>query len=249
MTANEGAYVGRIRGKVAIVTGGGKGIGRSTAELLAEEGATVVVGDVEEPEPFTQPSVEVERLDVSRLEDWERAVETVVARHGRIDVLFNNAGLVGSYEPIDAIALDDWERILGINLMGVFYGMRTVIPVMRRGGGGSIVNASSIWGLVGAPGVAAYQASKGAVATLTKNAAMSYVGDGIRVNSVHPGIIDTPMITAQDAEVTAAVVDATPMRRLGTPRDIAYAVLYLASDESSFVTGAELVVDGGYTAQ
>jgi 3alpha(or 20beta)-hydroxysteroid dehydrogenase len=238
---------------VALITGAGRGIGAASARRLASEGARVVLADVDEP-GAEETADEIQaaggeaaarHLDVTDEEQTRAFAASAVERFQGVDVLFNNAGLVGSYEPIDSIALADWERILGINLMGVFYGMRLVIPVMQRAGGGSIVNVSSIWGLVGAAGVSAYQASKGAVATLTKNAAMSYVGDGIRVNSVHPGIIDTPMIAAQDAEVTAAVVEATPMKRLGNARDVAYAVLYLASDESSFVNGQDLSVDGG----
>jgi NAD(P)-dependent dehydrogenase (short-subunit alcohol dehydrogenase family) len=235
--------------KVALVTGGSRGIGRATAELFAEEGATVVVGDKDEPEPFANPAIEWDRLDVTKLDDWTRVVEAAVGRHGRIDVLFNNAGLVGSYDDIHSIPLEAWQHVVDVNLNGVFYGMRTLIPVMQRAGGGSIINVSSIWGIVGADGVSAYQASKGAVRTLTKNAAITYVADGIRVNSVHPGLISTPMIAAQDAAVTDAVIEATPMKRAADPREVAYGVLFLASDESSFVTGAELPIDGGYTAQ
>jgi NAD(P)-dependent dehydrogenase (short-subunit alcohol dehydrogenase family) len=237
----------RLDGKIAIVTGGARGIGRATAELFASEGATVVVGDVDVSAAFDSARISAEQLDVTDEQSWQRLVAGVIEREGRIDVLMNNAGGVGSYEPIDTIALDDWRRIVDLNQTGTFLGIRAVVPHMRRAGRGSIINVSSIWGLAGAIGVAAYTASKGAVTQMSKNAALSYVGDGIRVNSLHPGIIETPMIAAQDEAITAAVVAATPMKRLGRAIEIAYGALFLASDESSFMTGAQLVIDGGYT--
>jgi 3alpha(or 20beta)-hydroxysteroid dehydrogenase len=237
----------RLEDKVALVTGGGMGIGRAIAELFAEEGAIVIVGDVIQPEPFQHVNVIAKQLDVSKLEQWQHLVDEVVAEHGKIDVLVNNAGLVGSYLPIDEIALEDWNRVIDINQNGVFYGMRTVVPMMQKQQNGSIVNVSSIWGIVGTSGVSAYQASKAAVRMMSKNAALSYVRDGIRVNSLHPGLVETPMIARQDSDTTAAVVAATPMGRAANPKEIAYAALFLASDEASFITGAELAVDGGYT--
>lgn len=239
----------RLEGKVAIVTGGAQGIGRACAELFAEEGAQVVVADVQQPEPALADGVSFVRLDVMLAESWREAVQRIIETHGRIDVLVNNAGGVGSYEPLDTIAIEEWDRVVALNLTGSFLGVRTVVPHMRATGGGSIILVSSIWGIVGAAGVSAYTASKGAVCLLAKNAALSYVGDSIRVNSLHPGIVDTPMIARQAREVTQAVVDATPMKRSGRPRELAYGALFLASDESCFMTGAELVIDGGYTAQ
>lgn len=239
----------RLHDKVAIVTGGARGIGRATAELFSEEGALVIVADLSLDEPFGDERIEFVEHDVTDEASWKSLVDHVTDRHGRIDVLFNNAGTVGSYDSIDTISLEDWRRVLDLNIDGVFLGVRSVIPIMKAQGGGSIINTSSIWGIASAAGVSAYTASKGAVRLLSKNVALSYVDEGIRCNSVHPGIIATPMIAAQDDEITADVVAATPMKRLGNPRELAYGVLFLASDESSFMTGAELVIDGGYTAQ
>src|SRR4051794_31951780 len=173
---------GRMQGKLVIVTGGSRGIGRASAELFAEEGATVVVADISEPEAFRTPAISFSRLDVTSEDEWRGLVDSVLAKHGHIDVLMNNAGTVGSYESIDTIAIDDWERVVALNQTGPFLGMRTVIPAMRANGGGTIVNVSSMWGIVSTPGVAAYTASKGAVRLMSKNAALSFVGDGIRVN-------------------------------------------------------------------
>ena len=237
----------RLSGKVAIVSGGAQGIGRAIAELFAAEGCVVIAGDIAQPEPFEGDVTAVD-LDVTNEASWREVVDGVVDQYGRVDALVNNAGGVGSYEPIDSIELDDWHAIIDLNLTGSFLGVRTVVPHMRSAGSGSIVNVSSIWGIAGAAGVDAYTASKGAVRLMSKNAALSYVDNGIRVNSLHPGIIATPMIAAQDPSITDAVVDATPMKRLGQPIEIAYGALFLVSDESSFMTGSELVIDGGYTA-
>jgi NAD(P)-dependent dehydrogenase (short-subunit alcohol dehydrogenase family) len=239
----------RLDGKIAVVTGGCRGIGRATAELFAREGATVIAADVSEAEPFVGRNIEFRRLDVTSPDGWGVFVVALDDQYGRIDVLMNNAGTVGSYDALDTIPLSDWERVVALNQTGPFLGMRFVVPIMRRNGGGSIINVSSIWGIAGAAGVSAYVATKGAVRMMSKNAALSFVDDHIRVNSLHPGIIETPMIAAQDATITEGVVNTTPMRRMGRPEEIAYGALFLACDESSYMTGAELVIDGGYTAQ
>lgn len=237
----------RLQGKVVLITGAAKGIGAATAELFASEGATVYAADIAEPASPSDGIVPV-TLDVTDAEAWREVVARIVAEAGRIDVLMNNAGIVKHYGGIADLSLTEWNEVIAVNQTGPFLGMHHVIPVMQRQGSGSIINVSSIWGIAGAAGVAAYTASKGAVRLMSKNAALTYVGDGIRVNSLHPGIVETPLIAAQDAEVTADVVEVTPMKRLGKPREIAYGALFLASDESSYMTGAELVIDGGYTA-
>jgi NAD(P)-dependent dehydrogenase (short-subunit alcohol dehydrogenase family) len=238
----------RLNDKVAIVTGGASGIGRATAELFAREGATVYAADLGDPGFATGGPVWLEH-DVTSLGSWEQAVERVTSEDETIDVLMNNAGAVGSYDSLVDIDVDRWHAVISLNQTAVFYGMRSVIPKMLEVGRGSVINVSSIWGIVGAAGVSAYQASKGAVRLMSKNAAMTYAERGVRVNSLHPGIIATPMIAGQAAEITAAIVDATPMKRQGLPEEVAAGALFLASDESSFMTGAELVIDGGYTAQ
>lgn len=239
----------RLEGKIALVTGAAGGIGRATAERFAEEGAVVYAADIKASEPYDSDSITFVQLDVTDLSQWEKVVADIVAQHGRIDVLFNNAGIVKAYEPVTEIPLEDWNLVVDVNLNGVFYGCRTVVPVMVANGGGSIINTSSIWGIAGAGGVAAYTASKAAVRSLSKNVALSYIKEGVRCNSLHPGLIDTPLIDAQDADVTAGVLAMVPLGRLGSPREIANGVLFLASDESSYMTGAELVLDGGYTTQ
>jgi len=237
----------RLKGKVALITGGARGIGRATVELFAREGAVVHVGDLDFPAPFEGKGIVTHKLDVTSADQWKAVVDAVIKAEGKIDILFNNAGTVKSYAGIAEISIEDWDRVIAINQTGPFLGMRTVIPHMKKSGGGSIINTSSIWGKVGAGGVSAYTASKAAVSHMSKNAALTYVGDNIRVNSLHPGIIDTPMIAAQDKAITDAIVAITPMKRLGRPEEIANGALFLASDESSYMTGAELVIDGGYT--
>lgn len=238
----------RLASKVALITGGARGIGRATVELFAQEGAKVHACDLSFGEEFTAPSIFQHRLDVTDFGNWKEVVETIIKQDGRIDILFNNAGTVLSYAGIAEISIEDWNKVIAVNQTGPFYGMKAVIPHMKAAGGGSIINTSSIWGIAGAAGVSAYTASKAAVRHMSKNAALTYVADGIRVNSIHPGIIHTPMIEAQDPGITDMIVGITPMKRLGRPEEIAYGALFLASDESSYMTGAELVIDGGYTA-
>lgn len=161
----------------------------------------------------------------------------------------NNAGIVFNYGQILDTSLADWNKVIGVNLTGSFLGMQAVLPAMRKARSGSIVNFSSIWGNVGVPGAAAYNAAKGGVRNMTKNAAVSYAPDNVRVNSVHPGLIRTPLVTAQSEEMNNGIISNTPMGRMGTPEEVAQCCLFLASDDSSFVTGSELVVDGGYLAQ
>jgi NAD(P)-dependent dehydrogenase (short-subunit alcohol dehydrogenase family) len=249
----------RLGGKVALISGGARGMGAVEARLFAAQGAKVVLGDVLEAEARV---VETEireaggeavavRLDVRSEADWKNAVDTTVSRFGKLDVLVNNAG-VGGPGRVETVTLEEWNRVMDINATGVFLGTRMVIPPMRRAGGGSIVNISSQLGLVGVDNSSPqYQASKGAVRLLTKATAIQYAKDRIRANSVHPGPIVTPMTEARrkDAEAYRLTVSRIPLGRYGEPEEVAYGVLYLASDESSFVTGAELVIDGGWTAQ
>jgi NAD(P)-dependent dehydrogenase (short-subunit alcohol dehydrogenase family) len=234
----------RLAGKVAIVTGAASGIGHAIATMFAEEGAIVYAADIAEGK--FDKTVHAAKLDVSKEDQWKDLAARVKKEQGKLHILVNNAGIVGTYDPIDTVSMDDYNRIIAINQTGVFLGMRHSVPLMKETGSGSIINISSIWGLVGAPGVSPYQASKGAVTVMTKNAAMTYAPT-IRANSIHPGIIWTPLIERQDPAISQSLVDVTPLKRMGQPKEIAYAALFLASDEASYVTGAQLVVDGGYT--
>ena len=238
----------RLQGKVVLVTGAASGIGHAVTELFAREGASVIASDIASAEPAYSEGVEVMRLDVTSESDWATAVNAIVKQHGRLDVLINNAGII-AYEPLDALGIEAWMRMIAVDQTGVFLGMREAVRVMRRQRSGSIVNISSIWGSAAVAGAHAYHAAKGAVRNMSKNAAMTYVAAGIRVNSVYPGFIHTPLTDAQAPELNEAVIASTPMKRGGTPLEVAYGCLFLASDEASYVTGAELVVDGGYLAQ
>jgi NAD(P)-dependent dehydrogenase (short-subunit alcohol dehydrogenase family) len=224
---------------------------------MAREGAAVVLGDVLEEEG-RQTEAEIAEaggralfvpLDVTCEEDWLRVVQAAVASYGKLDVLVNNAG-ISNRARLEETSIEAWDRVMAVNAKGVFLGTKAAIPAMRKAGGGSIVNISSIYGLVGSEGSGAYHASKGAVRLFTKATAIQYAGDGIRANSVHPGFVDTPLTAQFHAlpGVRENRLSRTPLGRLAGPEDIAPGILYLASDESSFVTGSELVIDGGMTA-
>ena len=238
----------RLSGKVVLVTGAASGIGHAVCTLFAREGATVFASDIAPPAAPYGDGVETLTLDVTSEADWARAVDTVVEKTGRLDVLINNAGII-AYEPLDELDIQAWNQMIAVDQTGVFLGMREAVRVMRRQKAGSIVNISSIWGSSAVAGAHAYHAAKGAVRNMSKNAAMTYVGDGIRVNSVHPGFIHTPLTDAQAPDLNRLVIASTPMKRGGTPLEVAYGCLFLACDEASYVTGAELVIDGGYLAQ
>ncbi len=251
--------MGRLDGKVALISGGARGQGAVEARLFVREGAAVVFGDIRDDDGKT---VEAEiraaggaaiyvRLDVTREADWRAAVATAVQTYGKLSVLVNNAGILFRSK-IEETSEDDWDRIMAVNVKGVFLGTKCAIPAMRRAGGGSIINISSTAGLVGSPGeTAAYTATKGAVRLFTKATAIQHAKDNIRCNSVHPGPIATDMIkdVLENRALWEQRLRRLPMGRAGTPEDVAYGVLYLASDESSYVTGSELVIDGGTTAE
>ena len=236
----------RFWGQVSIVTGAAQGIGLATARRLAAEGARVFAFDISEPTEIID-GLQWIHCDVTSQEQWQEAVERVVAQAGPIDILVNNAGGVGSYDELADISTADWDRVIMLNQSSVFYGMQAVLPSMIERSAGSIVNVSSMWGIIGTAGVAAYQASKGAVTMMTKNAAATYASRGVRVNSVHPGFIWTPMTVAQDADISKGLVDKTPMARAGLASEVAASIAFLASEDASFVTGVQLLVDGGFT--
>jgi NAD(P)-dependent dehydrogenase (short-subunit alcohol dehydrogenase family) len=247
---------GRLDGKVALISGAARGQGAVHAELFASEGASVVLGDILEKEVrFVADEIragggaaDAILLDVTRPEDWVAAVELTEETFGRLDVLVNNAGVIDEGGAVDE-NLEAWQRVIAVNQTGMFLGMKHAVPAMRRTGGGSIINVSSTLGVVGADDYIAYQASKGAVRQMTRSAALSYVKDGIRVNTICPGFIETPMTDELEDEIRDHDIGMTPMGRAGKPIEVSYAVLFLASDESSFMTGSDLVVDGGYLAQ
>lgn len=253
----------RVQGKVAIVTGAASGIGRATAGLLAREGGSVLLTDLNEADGHAAAEAinaagreaAFVRHDVSDEASWISVVDGLMSRTGRLDVLVNNAGVSGGLRTIAETTLDDWRACLSVNLDGVFLGVKHGARAMRQSGGGSIINISSVLGMIGMPQAAAYAASKGGVRLLTKAAAMEFAakGDNIRVNSVHPGFIRTPMTKARDAsreaEWEAFMRSMQPTGEIGDPSDIAEGILHLASDASRFMTGSELVVDGGITAR
>lgn len=252
--------MGRLDGKTALISGGARGMGATEARLFAQEGARVVIGDILDGEG-NATAAEIRaagglcaftRLDVASEADWQLAVGVAVSRYGRLDILVNNAGIGGVGSAVEDTALADWRRVMDINAKGVFLGTKAAIPAMQDGGGGSIINISSQLGIVGTDNSSAqYQASKGAVRILTKSTAIQHAADGIRANSVHPGPVVTPMTEGRraDPDTYALMRSRIPLGRFARPEEIAYAVLYLASDESAFVTGSEVVVDGGWVAQ
>ena len=252
----------RLEGKVAIITGAAGGIGLSAAQLFAQEGATTILADVSS-EGVERAAADIRgtggaasamALDVSSPDAWSELVDHVIKEHGRVDVLVNNAGIQLPRTLLDA-TLDEWNAVMGVNVTGTWLGMKYVIPHMQSQGGGSIVNLSSIAGIVGGAsdgGAAAYSASKGAVRSLTKHAAQWFAKDNIRVNSVHPGSVYTPMAAAtgmSKEELAGALLNEVPLPpHIGEPSDIGYGILYLASDEAKYVTGEELIIDGGWTS-
>ncbi len=251
----------KLRGKVALVTGGAAGIGRATSLLFAAEGAKVVVADVDEKggEQTAQMIrrrngvAAFMRADVSKASDAEKMVRFAVGSYGRLDILFNNAGIAGPDKPIHKLSEEDWDRVMNVNLKGVFLGSRYAVPQMIRQGGGVVINTASELGFVGSPGHPAYSASKGGVIALTKAMAVSLAKHNIRVNCVCPGATDTALLKdfakkARKKRELERIASEIPMKRLGRPEDIARAVLYLASDDSSYVTGTYILVDGGSTA-
>ncbi len=247
----------RLKDKVTIITGAASGIGKATAKLFAEHGAKVVVADIDK-EGGRQTVTDIKgkgkdgifvKTDVTIKNDTEQMVEKTVNTYGKLDILFNNAGIAMRL-PVAELLEDDWHRCLDVNLTGVFLCSKAAIPAMQKNGGGSIINMSSIYGIVGADVRAAYVASKGAVTNLTRGMALDYATDKIRVNCICPGFVETPLVAGvvKTPEEYQKLADKHPLRRLGQPEEIGYGALYLASDESAFVTGIALPIDGGYTA-
>lgn len=252
----------RLADKVAIVTGAAVGIGRSIALRLAEQGAKVAVLDLQSPQDVVE-QIQAQggvahgwQLDSSEAGPVEQVFAEVVETFGKLDILVNNAGISGADKPTHELSEDEWDRVIKVNVKGVFLCTKYAIPYLKRNGGGSIINLSSIYGLVGAADLPPYHASKGAVRLMSKNDALLYARDGIRVNSVHPGFIWTPLVeelaqrSPQGAAAFRQHLDSLhPIGHVGEADDIAHGVVYLASDEARFVTGSELVIDGGYTAR
>ncbi len=259
--------MGRVQGKVAIVTGGSTGLGRATCLLLAAEGATVAVTDIQDELGTAVAgeihkvggSAEYHRMDVTSEENVAGVCATVFERFGHVDILVNNAGITGAPKPTHEITVAEWDQILNVDARGPFLCTKHAVPYMIRGGGGSVVNISSVYGIVGGmdvPPPFLYHAAKGAVRLMTKSDALCYAKDKIRVNSIHPGWIWTPMLESVGKNATEGpeefhkrLLSHVPLGHYGDPVDVAYGVLYLASDESKFSTGTELVIDGGYIAQ
>ena len=240
--------------RVALVTGGASGIGRATADRLVADGVTVVIADIQDDAGEaavaelrgTGASATYVHLDVADEASWQQAVGAIERDHGRLDILVNNAG-IGDREPLEQTTLETYARVVAITQTSVFLGMKATAELLKQSGAGAVVNVSSIYGIRGGFGVSpGYAAAKGAVRTLTKNVAVLWATQGVRVNSIHPGFIDTPILGETDR---APLVAVTPMGRLGTPTEVAAAIVFLTSPAASFITGAELWVDGGYLAR
>ena len=251
--------MGRLDGKVALISGGARGQGAAEARMFAQEGAKVVIGDLLDTEGIAVAAEIAEaggdalyvHLDVTSEDDWREAIQATVSSFGKLNVLVNNAA-IWRRGRVEDTSVEDWDAIMDVNAKGVFLGTKLAIEEMRKAGGGSIINISSTAGLVGSPRSAAYNASKGAVRLFTKATAIQYGREGIRANSIHPGPIDTAMIRGiwqGDERSREESIARTALGRVGTVEDIAYGAMFLASDESSFMTGSELVMDGGITAQ
>ena len=251
--------MGRLEGKVALISGGAQGQGESEVRLFAKEGARIVFGDildakgkkVEAEINETGGVAKYVHLDVTDENDWNSAAKLLSKLYGKLDILVNNAGIAMAGKNLEEVTSEEWDRIQEVNSKGVFLGVKAALPYMKASGGGSIVNISSMAGIVGVPGISAYTASKGAVRLLTKSIAIEYGAHNIRCNSVHPGYIETEMISGllANSEAMTNRLAITPLGIFATAHDVALSVLYLASDESRYVTGSELVIDGGITAQ
>jgi 3alpha(or 20beta)-hydroxysteroid dehydrogenase len=244
--------VDRLNGRLAVVTGAARGMGAATAKRFVEEGARVLIADVlAEGETLAKElgdSARYIELDVSDEQGWARAMDLAASMASSVDILVNNAG-VASFAPIADLSVEEYERVYRVNQLGVFLGMRAVIPAMTRAGRGSIINISSVEGLAGSPLACAYTATKFAVRGMTKVAALELAGSGIRVNSIHPGVVRTPILeVAPGLDLASMIEPSIPMKRVASPEEIANVTLFLASDESSYCTGAEFVVDGGAMA-
>jgi 3alpha(or 20beta)-hydroxysteroid dehydrogenase len=242
----------RLQGKVALITGGARGMGKAEAERFVDEGARVAVADISDDSGRATAlalgeAAAFEHLDVADPGAWPAVVESVNARWGHLDILVNNAG-IGAGGPIDQVPLEDHQRLVDVNINGVYYGMRAVAATMRQQGSGAIVNISSIDGLVGVTGLSTYVATKFAVTGLTRSAAIELGPAGIRVNSVHPGVIDTPLVSDAARQRMLPLMEMQPIPRMGRPEEVAALVLFLASDEASYITGAQMVIDGGHLA-
>jgi NAD(P)-dependent dehydrogenase (short-subunit alcohol dehydrogenase family) len=236
----------KLEGRIAVVTGAFRGIGRASAEALAAEGAHVIALDVMDREPaYPSPRIAYRRFDVASAEMWD----SLGAELEKVDILVNAAGITQSRSGLHDLDLAEWRRIIDVNQTGTLLGMRMAVSLMLDRGPCSIVNISSIWGYVAGTGQLAYHASKGAVSVMTRNAAVTYAKQKIRVNAILPGLIETEMVRDQPPEMRKSIIDATPMGRVGAPEEVAKAVLFLAGDDASYVTGVLLPVDGGFTAQ